>query len=259
MFTRCPKCHALYELGVPELRAGGGEVLCGECRIIFSALTSLADSPEDATPPPQFKRKIPLLDAVVEAPSAEVPSARPTAAFPVPEEDDAEDEEFQEDFSDYAAPTSASPLWAVACLAAVVLLFWQGWRFERDRLAQDARYRPLMETACRVTGCVLPVRRDLSRIEILDRQLNPAEGTVDGLEFHTVLANYADFPQPFPRLKLSLTYFDGDPIAQRVFPPEEYLSAEIAAKDMPADEPFEVRILIAPPEKTVGGFTIELL
>jgi predicted Zn finger-like uncharacterized protein len=258
MFTRCPKCRALYELGVPELRAGGGEVLCGQCRIIFSALHSLADSPEDATPSRQLKLKIPLLDAVpVQA--AEVPSKHPIAAFPEPEEAAAEDEEFQEDFAGYAAPPSASPLWAVACLAAVALWFWQGWHFERDRLAQDARYRPLMETACRLAGCALPVRRDLARIEILDRQLNPAEGTVDGLEFHTVLANYADFPQPFPRLKLSLTHFDGDPIAQRVFSPEEYLSPEVAAREMPVGDPYEVRILIAPPEKTVGGFTIELL
>lgn len=252
MFTRCPKCHALYELGVPELRAGGGEVLCGECRIIFSALTSLADSPEDATPPPQFKRKIPLLDAVVEAPPAEAPSASPA-----PEEDDEAQEEFPDDFA--SAQPSASPLWALACLAAVLGLLWQGWHFERDRLARDERYRPWMETACRLAGCTLPVRRDLARIEILDRQLVPAEGTVDGLEFHTVLANYADFSQPFPSLKLSLTYFDGDPIAQRIFTPEEYLPAELAAKAMPVGESFEIKLLLAPPEKTVGGFTIELL
>jgi predicted Zn finger-like uncharacterized protein len=252
MFTRCPKCHALYELGVPELRAGGGEVLCGQCRIIFSALHSLADSAAEATPHPQSRLKIPLLDAVVNAQAAETPPASPA-----PEEDDEAQEEFPDDFA-YAHP-SASPLWALACLAAVLGLLWQGWHFERDRLARDERYRPLLETACRLAGCALPVRRDLARIEILDRQLNPAEGPVEGLEFHSVLANYADFPQPFPRLKLSLTYFDGDPIAQRIFPPEEYLPPEVAAKAMPVGESFEVKILIAPPEKTVGGFTIELL
>lgn len=258
MFTRCPKCHALYELGVPELRAGGGEVLCGQCRIIFSALPSLADSAEEATASSPFKRKIPLLDAVVGPSAVEESAAAPADASPEPEEDAATDEEFPEDFA-YAPLPSASPLWGVACLAAVVLLLWQGWHFERDRLARDERWRPWMETACRLAGCTLPVRRDLARIEILDRQLNPAEGPVESLEFHTVLANYADFSQPFPRLKLSLTYFDGDPIAQRVFPPEEYLSPEVAAKDMPMGEPFEVKILIAPPEKTVAGFTIELL
>ncbi|HLF95574.1 MAG TPA: zinc-ribbon and DUF3426 domain-containing protein [Methylococcaceae bacterium] len=257
MFTRCPKCHALYELGVPELRAGGGEVLCGQCRIIFSALHSLADSAAEATPNPQSRLKIPLLDAVVDAQAAETPLVYAPAAGPAQDEDDEAQEEFPDDFV-YAQP-SASPLWTLASLGAVALLLWQGWHFEHDRLARDERYRPWMETACRLAGCVLPVRRDLARIEILDRQLNPAEGTVDGLEFHTVLANYADFPQPFPRLKLSLTYFDGDPIAQRIFPPEEYLPAELAAKAMPVGESFEIKLLLAPPEKTVGGFTIELL
>lgn len=257
MFTRCPKCHALYELGVPELRAGGGEVLCGQCRIIFSALHSLADSAAGTAPDPLSRLKIPLLDAQVYARAEEAPPAPAAAAPSAPEEDATQQDEFTEHFA--YAQAQASPLWTLASLGAVALLFWQGWCLERDRLAQDARYRPLMEAACRLTGCVLPVRRDLSRIEVLDRQLAPAEGAVDGLEFHSVLANYAAFPQPFPRLKLSLTHFDGDPIAQRTFPPEEYLPPEVAAKTMPVGEPFEIRLLLAPPEKTLGGFSIELL
>jgi predicted Zn finger-like uncharacterized protein len=257
MFTRCPKCHALYELSVSELRAGHGEVLCGRCRIIFSAINSLADSAEDATSTPRFRLKIPLLDEAYPEEEEDVFSGlgaandtqESRAAYPEPEQ--------MAYFEDARRPESS--FWVLAFLIALALLFWQGFHFERDRLARDTRFRPWLETGCRLAGCALPPLRDLARIEILDRQLAPAEGTADGLEFYTVLANYAGFPQQFPRLKLSLTHFDGDPIAQRVFPPEEYLPQGVPADVMPVGESFEIKLLLAPPEKTVGGFTIELL
>ncbi len=46
MFTQCPKCESVFRLSAEVLRAAGGQVRCGRCGDVFSALARLA---EDST------------------------------------------------------------------------------------------------------------------------------------------------------------------------------------------------------------------
>jgi predicted Zn finger-like uncharacterized protein len=46
LFTQCSNCHTVFQLSAEVLRAAGGQVRCGRCGEIFSALARLA---EDAT------------------------------------------------------------------------------------------------------------------------------------------------------------------------------------------------------------------
>ena len=46
MFTQCSKCETVFKLSAEVLRAAGGQVRCGKCGEVFSALARLA---EDAT------------------------------------------------------------------------------------------------------------------------------------------------------------------------------------------------------------------
>ena len=43
MFTQCSKCETIYRLSAESLRAAGGQVRCGRCGEVFSALTRLAE------------------------------------------------------------------------------------------------------------------------------------------------------------------------------------------------------------------------
>ncbi len=43
MFTQCSNCHTVFQLSAEVLRAAGGQVRCGRCGEIFSALARLAE------------------------------------------------------------------------------------------------------------------------------------------------------------------------------------------------------------------------
>ncbi|NNF51236.1 MAG: DUF3426 domain-containing protein [Gammaproteobacteria bacterium] len=45
MFTQCPDCQTIFELGIVDLKAADGQVCCGECNRVFNALASLTDVP----------------------------------------------------------------------------------------------------------------------------------------------------------------------------------------------------------------------
>src|SRR6202011_776163 len=46
VYTQCSKCETVFKLSAEVLRAAGGQVRCGRCGEVFSALTRLA---EDST------------------------------------------------------------------------------------------------------------------------------------------------------------------------------------------------------------------
>jgi predicted Zn finger-like uncharacterized protein len=43
MFTQCAKCETIFKLSAEDLRAAGGQVRCGRCGEVFSALARLAE------------------------------------------------------------------------------------------------------------------------------------------------------------------------------------------------------------------------
>ena len=45
MFTQCPDCQTIFELGIDDLKTADGQVCCGECDRVFNALASLTDVP----------------------------------------------------------------------------------------------------------------------------------------------------------------------------------------------------------------------
>lgn len=48
MYTQCPECQTIFELGIDELKAAEGQVCCGECDKVFNALASLTELPDKA-------------------------------------------------------------------------------------------------------------------------------------------------------------------------------------------------------------------
>lgn len=45
MYTTCPRCHTVFRISAAEVRVAEGSVRCGGCALVFSALTTLRDSP----------------------------------------------------------------------------------------------------------------------------------------------------------------------------------------------------------------------
>jgi hypothetical protein len=83
--------------------------------------------------------------------------------------------------------------------------------------------RPLLEGACRVFGCVIPLPQRAEFITIESSDLAPERGVAGVLTLSGVLRNRAGFTQAHPALELTLTDVQDRPLARRVLLSRDYL------------------------------------
>lgn len=249
-YTRCPGCKTVYRITLAQLRGGRGSAHCQQCGVDFVALETLAETAARVGEGADLAGHTPLLgclDAVAE-------SAPPAWKPPSPAGD--------ADASWTGAPASPvkknSRSWPMGALSLLALLGLQAGVFEGPRWVQDEAVRPWLEAACQDLGCRLPAFRAPRLIRVIDHNLGPLADGGEGYEFSLVLLSQAPLPQSFPGIKLVLAGHNGKPVAARVFQPTEYLQKP-APSLMAVGTSYEVRLLLAKPDKEVGGFSVDLL
>ncbi|ALN89793.1 DUF3426 domain-containing protein [Lysobacter gummosus] len=136
----------------------------------------------------------------------------------------------------------SGPLLAVA-LALVLVL--QLLLAQRDELAADARWRPLVAALCGVLPCEIPPWREPAALTMLNRNVLPVAGRAGVLRVSAGFRNDARWPQPWPTLVLSLEDVDGRRVGQRAFSPRDYRKGfqpqELIAPGQSAAVQFDVR------------------
>lgn len=134
---------------------------------------------------------------------------------------------FDEDESLVSAVRLRTWLGLAACLALVLLLAGQYfWKARQELAARDA-WRPWMERYCDLLGCDLPLRHDLARLEILEREVRNHPRVKDALLISATFVNEADFAQSWPVFEVTFSDVSGTAIAVRRFTPEEYLAEPV--------------------------------
>ena len=112
----------------------------------------------------------------------------------------------------------------VLLLVAVVQLSW----FNRDALLR--RYpalAPWVEQVCESLQCE-PIRfRDVSAIDLLNRQVSQHPRYRNALLATATMVNNADYKQPYPDVELLIFATDGRVIARGRFKPGEYLNPDV--------------------------------
>jgi len=151
--------------------------------------------------------------APAQTPVAAVPAAQPaTRALP--------------SFARRRAALGANGLhWksAAAIAALALLLALQLLLADRDHLAADARWRPLLANVCGALGCTLPPWREPGAFALLARDVRPHPSKPDVLRVTATFRNDARWPQPWPRIRLTLSDINGNAVATRDFDAREYL------------------------------------
>jgi predicted Zn finger-like uncharacterized protein len=147
--------------------------------------------------------------------------------------------------------------WTLGVGAMLLLLMGQYAWFARDELAQYSSLRPWLEHMCAIARCKLPLRRDLSRIVLKNRDLRTHPGRENALQLNFTLANEAPFVQPFPIVRLSLLDNSGQIRAMRAFQPHHYLGDDFdLTAGMPPHIPMHVSLDLVDIREHTTGFEI---
>lgn len=151
--------------------------------------------------------------------------------------------------------------YGAAAIVLVVLLAAQYLFFmPEDAARRYPLFRGAIESVCVEIGCVLPERRDPSRIRVLSRDVRVHPRYEGVMQIKATLTNAAPFRQPYPQVRFTLFNVNGQTIATRVFQPSEYLGRPVAASArLRPKTPFQVELDVLAPGEAAVSFEFSFL
>jgi len=255
MYTYCPECEAIFRITAETVGAADGRVRCGECNRVFNSLERLFDNPKEA-------RYAAVLNSSRSLQAGG--SATPPGTGELDEND-------VDEPGPLLTPLSGEG-WAgrrmrrkdiaggILATALLLLLGLQWVYFNLDTFARDETVRPLLEEVCGLLHCHLPLRVDLARLEIMDRDVRKHPQVADALLINATIRNRADFPQPYPVFEVSFGDVGGNPVAIRRFLPEEYLGeGSNTAAGMATGVPVHIVLELQDPGEKAVSFQFSFL
>ncbi len=269
MHTRCPQCQTVFRLTAAQLKARGGQVRCGRCQNVFRADEHLVDAPakpagkapgapRKRTPRKPLKAEEPPASGKTEPLSTPVqpgsiePTAEPaimaTAGTPLP-------------ILTTPRARTRTLYWALGSTLLVLLLISQTLVFYGH---ETGRHAPFLKPAIQLACTTLPCRRlppvDMQRLDLVETQVTPHPRYDRALRIKAVMVNRAEYTQPYPLLEVTLIDSQGQLLARRLYPPQEYLrKPEKIAAGLPPQIATSVQLDITSPGAQATGYEILLL
>ena len=171
-----------------------------------------------------------------------------------------EDEPLLLDEVGYPPRRRRSWIWTPLCLLAVVALVAQAVTYNFDAWARDARLRPMLESICLLAGCELPVRVDISLVRSSNLLVRPHPEFPNAVAIDVIIYNRADYPQPFPVVRMTFSDNRGDSVSEKRFRPEEYLGGELAGRNlMPPQTPIHIALSMVAPGPKATSYNLDFL
>ncbi len=234
----------------------------------------LPDEPEPvelattADPLTPFSGEQAAEEASIQAPPHHAPEVmiEPASAAPAVAESLAEDELVLSKPaapSGYAIPTELTQarqgsgkgtvLWGLGIVLMCAALVLQYLYYFRLQLVENPQLRPLLTTMCEVTGCALPPRRDLGRIELSEHLMQFHPNYEQSLLITATLANRAEFAQPYPLIEVVMTNIEQQVVARRHFTPQQYIP-KLTNDSFPANSEIPLMLEVVDPGNNAVGF-----
>ncbi len=117
--------------------------------------------------------------------------------------------------------------------------------------------RPFLDQVCHYVGCSYTGRRDVKQIHLLNRDIRGIPDRAGVLLITATMRNDAAYPQPFPDFEIVLSDLASNVVAQRRFPPAEYLGALGREQSlMQPHTPVQVQLEVLDPGADAVNFEI---
>ncbi|HST44255.1 MAG TPA: DUF3426 domain-containing protein [Luteimonas sp.] len=144
---------------------------------------------------------------------------------------------------------------AAAALLLALALQWV--LADRDRLAADPRWRPLVLQACALWRCTVAPWHEPSALVLVDRDVRAHPTLPGALRVTASFRNDARWAQRWPRVVLTLSDVDGREVGARAFAPAEYLRARPPAGGLASGRTAIIRLDVVEPAPRVVAFAFE--
>ncbi|MEG3792373.1 DUF3426 domain-containing protein [Lysobacter sp. CCNWLW3] len=147
---------------------------------------------------------------------------------------------------------------ALAAIAVLLLaLALQLVLAQRQELAADARWRPLVGALCGVLRCSLPPWHEPTAYTMLGRNVRPSPGAPGVLRVNASFRNDARWPQRWPTLLLTLSDVDGREVGQRAFAPSDYRRGHTPTDELAPGQSATVQLDVVEPAPRIVAFTFD--
>ena len=165
-------------------------------------------------------------------------------------------------YSDESHDTGLRVPWgaiAASMLLAVLLVAQLAWA-ERYQLVRLPQLRLALEFFCQPLNCDLPLRHDISRIEVVEREVRDHPHASGALLINASFVNRAGFSQAYPVFEVSFSDVSGTPVAVRRFPPAEYLiGRQDVSNGMAPGERAQLMLEVVDPGDRAVSFQFDFL
>lgn len=154
---------------------------------------------------------------------------------------------------DASAPRARRWPALLAIIALCIVLALQTLLADRARLASNAHWRPLLEALCGALSCDLPPWREPEAFALLQRDVRQHPTVRGALRITASFRNDARWPQPWPKLHVTLSDVNGRPAGERSFEVREYLGGPPAQAMLGSGETATVAMdVLEPAAQTVA-------
>jgi hypothetical protein len=258
--ARCPRCDGsvLVEAGEPVDNAPAP---ASEPEVAEVAPEVVASGDEDApaqtagqastAAPEEAPGDAPAEGAGVETPAGVVPTrvAKPRKLAP----------SFARARVTSGNPATSRDRWPqIVLISALSLtLVLQILVVDRAQLAADAQWRPTIALLCATLRCDLPPWREPAAFRLLERNVAPDPSKPGVLHVTASFRNDAHWPQPWPKLLLTLSDVDGRLAGARLFEPREYLGRAATENGLASGQSASVAMDIVEPAPQIVTFTFD--
>ncbi len=147
-------------------------------------------------------------------------------------------------------------LWSLGGLVLVIVIVGAIFWMKRLELAKDDRWRPTIDKVCHYIDCGIPVRRDISRIDLQNREVRYGD---DSITVNLLLMNTAAFEQGYPRVEMTLSDLDGNELSTHLILPAEYLRRDLVGSLMPKNIPVHIEFNLTANTNIVVGYEFKFL
>jgi predicted Zn finger-like uncharacterized protein len=144
--------------------------------------------------------------------------------------------------------------WVVLGILIVILLVWI--HQARGMLARHSILRPVLTGFYSVIGVDLKPARDIAQFAILSS--TASENRRGDLVVSATYTNMADFPQPYPTLRVVLEDRWGEALDVHYFEPNEYLVGFVAGRAMSGGESATGEVTIPSTGTNAVGFNVDV-